>query len=930
MAVPTTSTLASLRARLGRLASTREEADTLKLCRRFLKATEFRLRKCLSDPAYSARSIAKERSHSLDLILRYIWFEALEVLAQAELPPCALVALGGYGRGELCPYSDVDILFLHEPCSNKKQKIINNAVERVLYLLWDLGLKVGHCTRTIADCLREANSNLLTKTSFIECRLIEGDESLFTQLMDSFHKYCVQGHEEKYFSWRLREQAGTHKAYGGSVFMKEPNIKSGCGGLRDYHNLTWIAYFWKRLRTTAELVDAGVLSRKDRGELERAYDFLLRCRHALHIVCERAEDVLALPLQSRVATLLGYVQRPPIRRVEELMRQYYKAANDIYVLANSVAERIANSPISKRKGFFDFLSPKKKHPVRVMLEPGVMLIGDKITMENATKNLSDTASLLRLFQHCQEHNATFDDELLRAVRAKAYLITGHVAWSRYGREILLNILSRKGRVGRTLRLMHQTGVLGRLVPEFAPLTYLVQSEFFHLYSLDEHTLVCIEELDALLTESSPSGMIHRYRKLLLDIAHPEWLYLALLLHDTGKAQGRKNHEERSALLAAQAAKRLRLPPAGVRMLTFLVDHHLTMNTVAIRRNLEDPRTIQSFAEIVETTERLSALMLISYADARGTTRERSYSDWRDLMMWQLYDKTVQYLEGNPKTTMRSQMDLDNFKKSILQKAPPNLQMVDLDYHFANLPSRYPQTVTEEDVLFHVSAVRQFLAEQLSSEANPLRPVLQWRHFPDRRYSELIVVTWDREMLFAKVSGALSMAELDIMWASIYTRTDNLAMDIFRVRTERNEAVLDERDHRTVASILEEALRRTEYDFDTPLRKLFSRRLRFLSSTDGFPTRVIWQMDFSPGIHLVEIQTPDRPALLYDLAKTLASCKANVVHARICTDRGAAFDSFYLQLPEGLPQEQAVKTITLALTDCADGWWVRFKETKTQT
>ena len=908
------------------MAPSREDTNTLKLCARFLKASDFRLRKAVSN-GLGGRAIARERAQALDLVLRYMWAEALEVVAQAELPPCALIALGGFGRRELCPYSDVDIMFLHAPCKGDKQKIINNAVERVLYLLWDLNLKIGHSTRTVPDCIHQANANLQTKTSLMEARLIDGDDALFAEFNRQFLINCVEKREEEYFAWRLKDQAALHKSSGGSVFMKEPNIKTGCGGLRDYHHLTWIAYFWKRLKTTTQLVDAGVLSRRDRGELERAYDFLLKCRHALHLVCERAEDVLALPLQARVATLLGYEQRPPVRRVEALMKDYYLAAQDMYLLANSVAERIAQSPLSRRKGFFDFLSPK--HPVapRQTLEHGVSLCSGKISVENPTRALTDPFLLLRLFQHSQEHNAGFDDELLRAMRAKAYLITGRIAWSRPAREILLGILSRKGRVGRVLRLMHQTGVLGRLVPEFAPLTCLVQHEFFHLYSVDEHTLVCIEQLDSLLRDGPMPGMQSRYRKLLREVEHPAWLYLALLLHDTGKASGRKNHEEHSALLASQAAKRLKLPPAGVRMLTFLIDHHLTMCEIAIRRNIEDPRTLREFAAIVKDPERLSALMLISYADARGTSGERGYSDWRDLMMWELYDKTLAYLEGSPEAAMQSQIDLDNLKKNILQKAPAAWQIEDLDHHFASLPPRYRRSVTEDDVLFHISTVRQFMAEQISTNSNPLKPVLQWRHFPDRRFSELIVVTWDREMLFAKVAGALSMAELDIMSADIYTRTDNLAMDIFRVRTVRDTAVEDQRDQRVVATTLEDALKVTDYDFDTPLKKLFSRRLRSLSATDGFPTRITWQTDDPQGISLVEIQTPDRPALLHDLAMTLARCRANVVHARISTDRGAAVDSFYLQLPDDEPQERTIKKITKALTDSADGWWLRLSQDK---
>ncbi len=920
------ASLDALRARMRRLAGpnnstpTSSRQDHVQLCRRLLKVQAFRMRQLLAS-GNGGRTATRDRAATLDKVLRYLWAEALDTMSGATLPQSALLALGGYGRGELCLYSDVDVLFLHLPCGQQAQKNFNKIVERVLYPLWDLGLKVGHATRTIEDTIKEANSNLETKTALIEARLLAGSETVWNQFQHHYQDGCVKNREEQYFAWRLKDQAARHAASGGSVFMKEPHLKQGCGGLRDYHNLLWIAWFWKRLRTSEDLVRAGVLTRRDRGEMERAYDRILAIRNALHFVCDRAEDVLCLPLQARVATALGYEQRPPIRRVEALMKDYYTAASDIYLLANSVANRIAESPTSKRRGFFDFLAPHKP-PVRLKLEDGLQLSSGRLELDPGTKIGNDPQRILRIFLHAQEHRATLGDELLRAVRSKAYLFNGRVIRSKAVRETLLSLLSRKGDVGRIMRLMHQTGILGRVLPEFAPLTCLVQHEFFHLYSVDEHTLVCLEALDGLLQEGSMSGAQARYRSLMRSVEQPEWIYLALLLHDAGKATGRKHHEEQSALLASQAAKRLRLPSAAARMITFLTDHHLTMNEFAVRRDIDEPATISEFASIVHDEARLSALMLVSYADSRATSGDKGFSDWRDSLIWDLYDNTLAFLRGSGSAEKSHRSDIETLRNAVRQKLDKAVTNDEIDYHFAMLPERYLRVVHEEDLILHINAVRQFMAEQLSAQCNPLRPVLRWRHFPERRFSELVIVTWDRDLLFAKAAGSLSLAELDILSADIFTRADHLAMDIFRVRTERNEAVLDIRDQTTVQDALTASLTSDSFDFDARISKLFSRRLRQLEDTGGFSTRITWRPQTLRGIALVEICTPDRPALLRDLALAFARSGASIVHARIQTEKGAALDSFYLRLPEDATAAEFMPRVNTALIEATDGWWSR--------
>ncbi|MEZ5405191.1 MAG: [protein-PII] uridylyltransferase [Verrucomicrobiia bacterium] len=624
----------------------------LDVYRQFVQGENRRIQRAHQQGA-EGRATAHEKSLVMEILLKQLWTEAFSPLESSKKnrPPLALMALGGFGRNELNPFSDVDVMFLHDFNRLSKEKEIQISIEHILYMLWDMGLKVGHATRTITETCEIANENLQSKTALLDFRCIAGDEKLCQNFNKQFFAKCITGREEEYVAWRLEDQMLRHEQQGGSVFMQEPHIKQGCGGLRDYHHLLWVSHFLKGFQSTDDLVRANFLTKEEHKPLERAYDFLMRTRNELHFLSGRLNDKMTLPIQSQVATGLGYDQRPPIRRVEAFMRDYYRAAQTIFFLTNASARRLAES-VGKRKKWWSFraFSHTRTRTERV---EGFTIRGNEILCESEKLFQDEPIKMVKVFLIAQQRNLALSDDLLRLIRRKVPRLGRRLAYTRSVHEMLFEILSHKGQVGRILRLMHQCELLGKLVPEFAPLTCLVQHEFFHRYSADEHTLMCIEQLDALMNMEQLKG-VEPYQKLLKSIEDPMVLYLALVLHDTGKSQLNKDHSEVSALNAVRVAKRMKLSPDRLRTLAFLTDHHLTLSEIAQRRNIEELETIVDFSKIVETEERLDYLMLLTYADGRGTTGGVGWSDWKEGLIWQLYENTKAQLSGSPEFEKRWQ------------------------------------------------------------------------------------------------------------------------------------------------------------------------------------------------------------------------------------------------------------------------------------
>jgi len=869
-------------------------AELLSLYKKFLKIENHRIR-LKHHSGGGGREICAQRASLVDVVLRHLLDSAIETApVQKGLPKLALVAIGGYGRGELNPFSDVDIMFLHDDSMKQLDPRLNDIVQQILYMLWDVGFKVGHSTRSISGAVKQANEDMLSKTALLESRSIAGDEALFEKFRAAFVKNCVEGYVDEYIAQRVTNQTERHEKFGRTIYLQEPNIKNGCGGLRDYQNLLWISFFKERVQTTAGLVEKKLINEAERRQIDRAYDFLLRIRTELHYLNKRSADVIIMSQQVQIANKLNYPQKNILRRSEAFMRDYYQHARNIYSITELLSERLCLNPGAAQKpgGLLGFL--RKAKPPKTEEFDGFFSVGGQICTESSSVFNQEPARMMRLFQHMQQRGLDISPELAQLVRRRLHLVDRTFQYARATRETFLAICSRKGEVGRIFRAMHEVDFLGRYIPEFGQLTCLVQHEFFHRYTADEHTLVCVEKLDMLV--DTPEPRFAEYKKLFQTIEDPCVLYLAMLLHDTGKAANAKVHAEASALFAQKVSRRLQLNAEQRKSLVLLVDNHIVLSMTAQRRNLDDSATIAEFAGLIRNQRNLDLLMLLTLADGQGTGDE-NWSDWKEGLVWQLYRNTSSYLADGEAFYRQRTIEREEMRGLVRKKMSAEFRE-EIDAHFEHMPERYFQAYNAADIVEHIRLFRTFLENRNQGESTPLAPAVKWISHPNRGHSEFLFCGWDRKELLASIAGSLSVAQLNILGADVFTRTDNLVLDIFRVCNTKFEAVTDEKDMALVEKRLRQALDADEFDFNPLLAKSLKKRGFQLSQELDFPTRIVIDNDAHPIYTLVDIQTPDRLGLLYKLLCAFAETGVQIALSRISTEKGAAIDAFYVTDPDG--------------------------------
>ncbi len=872
-----------------RLAATgtRRPTEVLPLYKKFLKVEEHRLR-LKHQAGGGGREICARRAELVDVLLQYV-FGAAATAARGNRTAkvsLALVALGGYGRGELNPFSDIDVMLLHHHGTKGISPQLEEMVQQVLYLLWDSGFKVGHSTRSIKEAIAEANRDMRTKTAMLESRFLAGDAELAREFRGQFRSKCVIGYEREYVEMRMRDQAARHKKFGDSVYLQEPNLKNSCGGLRDYQNLLWMTYFKEGSLSTNQLVGKDWLSESDQRRIENAYDFLLRLRTDLHYATGRATDILHINLQEEIARRLDYSSGNSQLRSEALMRNYYEHTRNIFRVTERITEQFVSGYVtSKTRSLFSFLPL-----VRTDKTP----VGDFFFVRNkqlhpARRDLfRNPEQMMQAFRFAQERGLDLSPELEDLLSRSLGEITRTYQYARGPRAIFKEILSQKGRAGRILRMMHRVDFLGRYIPEFGQLTCLVQHEFLHRYTADEHTLVCIDKLDALTQTNDPK--LIAYRKIFEQLEDPFVLYLALLLHDSGKAVGARPHSEASALFAQRVAARLQLSSEQRKSLILLVDHHLTLSKIAQQRNLDDPATVTDFAHIVKHQKNLNALMLLTLADGQGTSAE-GWSDWKESLVWELFHETSRCLADQKSYYEQTKVERESLQASVTAKLPADFAG-EIEAHFEFMPDNYFRGNDVPEIIEHLKLFRSFL-ENLSTGGDfPLAPAIQWKAVPEQGHSVVIFCTWERERLLAKVAGSFSVVPLNILSADIFPRGDNVVLGVFRVCDTKSRPVTHQRDFTLVEESLRRALEDESFDF-LPLIERAKRQSHRLTAGIEFPTRIAIDNKTHPAYALIEIQAPDRIGLLYDVLTCLDRENLLVPLSRINTQAGAAIDTLYV-------------------------------------
>jgi len=878
-------------------------ADRLAGYKTFLKVQAHRL-KIEHRAGAGGRKICEGRAAILDALLRHLWESArasLSPQAQKEFPPLALVAIGGYGRAELNPHSDIDFMFLHDGqvAAGRPLPHLSKLIDGVLYPLWDIGLKVGHAVRSIDDCVSVANSDMQSKTSLIESRLIAGDEKLFQKFQKAIVAKCVVGFEEKYIAARLEDQATRRTKYGNSACMQEPNLKNGCGGLRDFQNLLWMTFFKYRTRSLLDLQAREFVSAAERKQLETAYDFLLRVRTELHYHVNRPLDVLGKNLQPVVAGNLGYGDRSPSKRIEKFMRDLYTHTRNIFLITRTLEERMALLP-PEQKSRLDqlrrLLPRRRRKPLETV--DGFRFIAGEIHAASNRIFRDSPRRLMRVFLYAQQRQLKLHPDLAQLIRNQLSLVDRAFLNDEHVRETFLTILERRGEVSAILRAMHEVNLLGKYIPEFGKLTCLVQHEFYHQYAADEHTLVCLEQLDKIWEAKEPP--YKHYAPLFQSLDRPGLLYLALLLHDVGKAaphdQGK--HPEASAAMSARAARRLQLDGTAANTLRLLVENHLLLASVSQRRDLDDPAVVRNFARQIGTPENLNMLALLTFADSQGTS-DKLWNGFKDSLLWQLHARAMTLLTGGSEFIRAGQEQRESLLQEVRTLAAKEISDDELNAHFEKLPPRYFEIRTAREIFDDLELAHRFIHRLILENNRALAPVTAWLDEPDRGYNLVKICTWDRAGLFSKIAGSLSACGLNILGAQVFTRTDGIALDTFFVNDARTGNLGAREQHDKFAALFEKVLAGDDIDLRTLIaRQITNRPVYQAYLGERMATEIHFDNDASETRTLIEIETEDRLGLLYAISQTFTELAVDIVGARIVTERGAAIDTFYVRERDG--------------------------------
>ena len=877
--------------------------------KRFLKMESARLQGWHRDGG-DGREVCLGRSWMLDTLLRELFDWTLATFEQpgnARKLQVALIAIGGYGRAELNPHSDVDIMLLHSGSMPSVNRIFSHPLLEkltsaggLIYTLYDLGFKVGHSVRNIQDAVNVANDDMQTKTSLIESRLITGDAGLFEEFRQQLEARCIRNHVDNYLQMRIGDQDARRVKFGNSALLQEPNIKNGCGGLRDYQNLLWMTYFKYGAHTLEQLEAQGMVRPRNRRQLEVGYGFLLRTRNELHLQTKRLTDNIPKALQPKIAWQLGYKDRSPARRLETFMRDLYIHMRGIHLITRMVERRLALRPKPARRlpSLRSIFGGGKKTDT---LDGFNIIDGELVPISHRIFR-DQPRRLMRVFLHAQQRGLEFHPDLTQLLRDNVSLVDDDFVHDTENHETFLEILNQRGNVAPALRAMHEVDLLGRYIPEFGRMTCLVQHEFFHAYAADEHTLVCLERLDQVWDAAQPP--FAHYTHILQDIDLPYLLYLALFLHDAGKGMESGDHVKDGTVVCQKVGERLGLTPRRLARLKFLVEHHLLMAEVSQRRDIDSPTVIRQFAETVQDEENLAMLTLLTFADSLGTSNNL-WNDFKNTLLQTLYHLTGRRIASGKDYEEAEQQRLAKLMQEAREQLPLKISAEELEAHFEYLTPRYFRTHSLEHINIDLTQVNRFLKRVVNgSGSRLLEPVIAWHNQPARAHTSVKICTWDRPGLFTTISGALAASGLNILSARVFSRGDGIILDTFLVVDARTGGLAKRRERDTFKKLLtQELLPGESPEFQTQIDTLSKRAT---PAEWEWPTRIRIDTEAAESRTIIEVESADWLGLLHRISKVLTRHGLSIHVARISTEKGAAIDTFYVRTALGKkPTDEAL-------------------------
>ncbi len=848
-------------------------AAVLALLKSSLKAGRGEIRRRFDDGATGAETV-HATSFLMDQILRVLYDHAIEDVYPLANPTAGerlcLTAVGGYGRGELAPYSDLDLLFLHP---YKATAHAEQVIEYVLYMLWDLGLKVGHASRSVDDCIRRARADMTVRTSILEARYIWGDQKLHNDLRRRFAGEVVAGTESQFVDAKLAERDARLRRMGNSRYVLEPNIKNGKGGLRDLHTLFWIAKYIYRVDDVRDLVDRDVLNEKEAQDFDKAQNLLWTIRCHLHYLAGRPEDRLTFDLQSEIAVRMGYTDHAGTRRVERFMKRYYLVAKEVGDLTRIFCAALESEFNRKpSRGFARLLSRRREID-------GFPLEGDRLTIRDEAVLTESPVTFLRLFHVAQERGVDIHPAALRAITRHLNLVDATLRRDPEANRLFLDMLTSPNDPETTLRRLNEAGVFGKFVTDFGRVVAQMQHDMYHVYTVDEHTIRAIGILQRIET-----GELRHDHPLSCDIIHKvvsrRALYVALLLHDIAKGRG-GDHSKLGAEVAERLGPRLDLSEEETENVVWLVRYHLLMGNTAQRRDINDPKTISDFAEIVQSPERLRMLLVLTVADMRATG-PAVWNGWKAALLRELYWRAEELLSGDfdeAGLSARVEGVLEHLRADL-----PDWSDDAFERHVARGNSSY--------WLGHGAATLVRHARLVEAAEAAGRPISVTTHVDAARaVTEVSIYAADHPGLFARIAGAIATSNANIVVASVCTLSNGMALDTFWIQDSEGEALdredrLDQLPHR-----IEDSLSGTL----NPQRALRGRaKLPERTLVFAVRPRVLIDNNASATHTVIEINGRDRPGFLYEVTRTLAELTLQINTAKIATYGERAVDVFYVK------------------------------------
>ncbi|HEX7317689.1 MAG TPA: [protein-PII] uridylyltransferase [Pyrinomonadaceae bacterium] len=846
-------------------------AELAGLFRAFIKVEERRLRIGLRLGATGVQTAAA-RGFVLDLVADSAFRAATRQGEGSGATPdgCAMVAVGGYGRGELAPFSDLDILFLH---AGRRATQARGLVEGVLRLLWDTGLTIGHSFRTVAEATAAAREDPHLMTSLLSTRLLAGNRGLLDSLRATLERERRK-HTEEFLAALRYERDERYAKFGASVCLQEPNVKESAGGLRDLQTALWAAQVKTGLRTLEELCAGDLINRAEQKSAERAYDFLWRVRHTAHVLSGRKTDRLALDLQPALAEEFGYESGPDLLASERFMRDYYRRARELHHFGESLLARV-HEPAGPARRWFTRTRPGRAGETFHVAD-------GRLWFQDGWQELRNNPLLvLDAFTLAQAADVPFSQGLRDALGRSVVAVDRDFRESAETANSFLKILRRRGRAGRTLRMMNEVGFLRRYLPEFGRISLLIQHDQYHHYTIDEHTLKAVEALDELhaATDLARAPL----RSVFDEIEDPALLYLSVLLHDIGKGRGR-GHIPRGVKIAERICRRLRLTPESAAKVVLLVRLHVAMAQTAFRRDLSEPRVAKEFAAEVGSPDALNMLLLLTYADLNAVG-PGVWSEWKGALLRELYQKARSHLTAVEAPADETQ-ELASYKERVVAALADELPPSEVERHLALLPERYRRTTRPDEAAEHLR-----LISKLGEDAFCRR----WKS--DDTTTLLTVCARDRHGLFADIAGTLAAQGVEILAAEVNTRDDGVAIDVFALRSAATGQTVEEYRHAAIERALRAAIR-GETDVSASVERWRThnaprRRTAQVQARRRNLPHVVCDNEASPSSTLIEVRALDEPGLAYKIASALAGLGLDIVCAKIATEKSDALDVFYV-------------------------------------